>query len=103
TSNSIFADIKKELFKKVENKLRNAKLLRNDEHYEVGKRVIKALLDSEELSRIAYEDFFKNREEANKVLESNVFAYHPEKNTVTFQSQSVKCYVRENADIFLKK
>ena len=103
-TNSISADIKKKLFMKVNNKLKTAKLLENYEHHEVGKRIIKALSDSDskELSRIEYEKFFKEPEEANKVLESNVFAYHPEKNTVTFQSQSVECYVRENADIFLK-
>ncbi|CAG8461873.1 12459_t:CDS:2 [Dentiscutata erythropus] len=98
-----FEDIKKELFIKVENKFRIAKLLKNYEHHEVGKHVIKALLSSKELSRIEYENFFKKPEDADKVLESNVFAYHPEKNTVTFQSQSVECYVQENADIFLKQ
>ena len=102
TSNSISTDIKKELFTKVENKFRTAKLLKTYEHHEVGKHVIKDLLKSKELSRTAYEKFFKKPEEADKILESNVFAYHPEKNTVTFQSQLVECYVRENADIFLK-
>ncbi len=101
TSNFISADIKKQLFMKVEDKFRTAKLLENYEHHEVGKRIIKALSDSDskELSRIEYDKFFKEPEGANKVLESNVFAYHPEKNTVTFQSRSVECYV---ADIFLK-
>ncbi|RGB22461.1 P-loop containing nucleoside triphosphate hydrolase protein [Rhizophagus diaphanus] len=97
-----FEDIKKKYFTKIEDKLRTAKLLEGYKHHEAGKRVIKALLNFEELSRIAYEKCFKNPEEANKVLESNAFAYHPEKNTVTFQSQSIKCYVLENADIFLK-
>ena len=101
-TNSISADIKKKLFMKVNNKLKTAKLLENYEHHEVGKRIIKTLLDSKELSYIAFEKFFKKPEEANEVLESNVFAYHSEKNTVTFQSRSVECYIRENADIFLK-
>ncbi|RGB21981.1 P-loop containing nucleoside triphosphate hydrolase protein [Rhizophagus diaphanus] len=96
-----FEDIKKKQFIKAEEKLRTAKLLKGDEYYEVGKRVIKALLDLKELSRIAYEEFFKNRDEANKVLGLNVFAYHPEKNTVTFQSQLIESYVRENANTYL--
>ncbi|CAG8756702.1 5342_t:CDS:2, partial [Rhizophagus irregularis] len=96
-----FEDIKKKQFIKAEDKLRTAKLLKGDEFYEVGKCVIKALLDSKELSRIAYEEFFKNRDEANKVLGLNVFAYHPEQNTVTFQSQLIESYVRENANIYL--
>ena len=102
TSNSISADIKKQLFIKVANKLRTAKLLPSHKHYEVGKRVINALLKSKELDRNTFEGFFNNPEEANEVLETNVFLYHPEKNTVTFQSQSVECYIREKADIFLK-
>ncbi|RIA86887.1 hypothetical protein C1645_828574 [Glomus cerebriforme] len=43
-----------------------------------------------------HERFFNNTEEANEVLKSNVFAYHPGNNTVTFQSRAVECYVQEN-------
>ncbi|GES89436.1 P-loop containing nucleoside triphosphate hydrolase protein [Rhizophagus clarus] len=95
-------NIKKKYFIKIEDKLRTAKLLKGDEYHETGKRVIKALLDSKELNRITYEEFFKNREEANKILAFNIFTYHPEKNTVTFQSKLVECYILENANIFLK-
>jgi hypothetical protein len=102
TSNSISADIKKQLFIKVANKLRTAKLLPNYKHYEVGKHVINTLLKSKELNHITFEGFFNNPEEVNEVLETNVFAYYPEKDTVTFQSQLVECYVRKKANIFLK-
>ena len=87
-------------FNKFGDKFRTAKLLRNYKHYEVGKNVINALLKSKELDRITFEGFFKEPEEANEILETNVFAYHPEKDTVTFQSQSVESYVLENASIF---
>ncbi|RIA81853.1 hypothetical protein C1645_836302 [Glomus cerebriforme] len=39
---------------------------------------------------------------ASKVLETNIFTYHPEKNTVSFQSQLVECYIWEKSDIFIK-
>ncbi|CAG8569654.1 5487_t:CDS:2, partial [Ambispora leptoticha] len=94
--------IEHEILVKVEDKFRTAKLLKDDEHHEVGKRIIGALRDSGELSRTAFEEFFKTRQEANEVLETNVFAYHPEKNTVTFHSRSIECYIRENASIFIK-
>src|SRR5438046_680076 len=103
TYNSISADIKKEFFTKVEDKFRTAKLLENYKYHNVGKQIIKTLLNSKELSRITFEKFFKKPEEANEVLGSNVFTYHPKTNTVTFQSKLVECYIRENANIFLIK
>lgn len=63
---------------------------------------IGALLKSKELRFTVFMEFFNNYEDANKVLEANIFAYHPSKNTVTFQSQSVECYIRENDNIFIK-
>ncbi|PKC12093.1 hypothetical protein RhiirA5_397121 [Rhizophagus irregularis] len=66
-----FEDIKKEIV--------DAKLLQNYKHYEMGKRIISAL--SKELDRTTFERFFDEPEEANEVLETNVFAYHPEKDT----------------------
>ncbi|CAG8772579.1 9146_t:CDS:2, partial [Ambispora leptoticha] len=80
--------IKQQILTEVEKKFQSAQLLEKQSHHEVGKKVIRALLDSEELSFVTFMKFFNNYEEASKVLEANIFAYHPEKNTVTFQSQS---------------
>ncbi|CAG8741958.1 14456_t:CDS:2, partial [Acaulospora morrowiae] len=63
--------IKHEILVKVNNKFRTAKLLKNDEHHEVGKRIIGALRDSGELSRTEFEEFFKTRQEADEVLGTN--------------------------------
>ncbi|CAB4398104.1 unnamed protein product [Rhizophagus irregularis] len=70
-----FEDIKKEIV----DKFITAKLLQNYKHYEMGKRIISAL--SKVLDRTTFERFFDEPEEANEVLETNVFAYHPEKDT----------------------
>ena len=99
---NIFIAFEREILVKVEDKFRTAKLLETHEYHEVGKRIISALLDSKELSRTAFEKFFNKPEQANEVLGTNVSAYHPEKNTVTFQSRSIECYIRENASIFIK-
>ncbi|RGB36705.1 hypothetical protein C1646_782981 [Rhizophagus diaphanus] len=90
-----FEDIKKNILMKVEDKMSAAKLLKNYQHYEVGKIVIDALLKSKELRRTTYEEFFDKPEVANEILEANVFSYHPEKNVVTFQSRAVEVYVQE--------
>ena len=73
-------------------------------YHEVGKKAINALLNSKEkeLGFTTFMELFNNYEEAGKVLETNIFVYHPEKNTVSFQSKSVECYIQEKADIFIK-
>ncbi|CAG8568627.1 9594_t:CDS:2 [Gigaspora rosea] len=73
--------IEYKILTKVEDKFRTAKLLETHKHHEVGKRIISVLLVSKELSRIAFEKFFDKPEQAIEILGSNVFAYHPEKNT----------------------
>ncbi|CAG8651761.1 4208_t:CDS:2 [Ambispora gerdemannii] len=98
-----FEVIKKSILGEVEKKFNTAQLLRKQLHHEVGKRAINALLDSKtrELKLTAFMEYFNDYKEANVVLESNVFAYHPEKYIVTFQSQSIESYIRENTDIFV--
>ncbi|CAH1769031.1 5884_t:CDS:2, partial [Entrophospora sp. SA101] len=81
-----FKVIKWQILTEVEKKFKNAQLYENQPYHEVGKRVINSLLKSKELSYITYMKFFNRAEESDKMLEYNVFAYHPEKNTVTFQS-----------------
>jgi len=100
---NFYVVIKQSIFTKVEKKFGTTQLLPNDPHYEVGKNIIKDLLKSKELSYLAFKKYFNNIDELNEVLESNIFAYHPAKNTVTFQSQSIKCYILEKGDMFLKK
>ncbi|CAG8449422.1 10500_t:CDS:2 [Diversispora eburnea] len=81
----------------------DAAKLHQDQPYHEGKRVIKTLLDSNQmLDYLTYRKFFNNPEEANNALEANVFAYHPKTRTVTFQCRAIEFYIRENADMFLK-
>ncbi|PKY43895.1 hypothetical protein RhiirA4_442823 [Rhizophagus irregularis] len=71
--------ITKNIKKEIVDKFITAKLLQNFQnykHYEMRKRII-----SKELDRTTFERFFDEPEEANEVLETNVFAYHPEKDT----------------------
>jgi hypothetical protein len=57
-------------------------------------------LTTKELEYKKYFQIFDNFEEADEVLEKNVFAYHPGKSIVTFQSQSVELYIKAEADDF---
>jgi len=97
------AEIEQQKLIEIKKKFKSAKLYKNQSYYEAGKSAIKALLDSnQEIDYMTFRRFFNNPEEANEVLETNVFAYHPAKNTVTFQSRAVEYYIRKNANIFLK-
>ncbi|UZO19247.1 uncharacterized protein OCT59_010545 [Rhizophagus irregularis] len=92
--------IKQQVLDKVEKKFKSAQLLPNDQYYELGKSLICDLLKSNELSFLEFKNYFDRAEKLNEVLDSNIFSYHPEKNIVTFQSQSVKSYIQEKANIF---
>ncbi|RIA92239.1 hypothetical protein C1645_736483 [Glomus cerebriforme] len=70
--------IKQHFLTEAEKKFRSAKLLPNDPFYEKGEGIISKLLKSKEISFLAFKKHFHKAEELNKVLESNVFAYHPE-------------------------
>ncbi|CAB5215086.1 unnamed protein product [Rhizophagus irregularis] len=95
-----FEIIKQQVLDKVEKKFKSAQLLPNDQYYELGKSLICDLLKSNELSFLEFKNYFDRAEKLNEVLDSNIFSYHPEKNIVTFQSQSVKSYIQEKANIF---
>ncbi|CAG8448034.1 9025_t:CDS:2 [Ambispora leptoticha] len=97
-----FEVIKESILTEAEKKFNEAQLRRKQLYHEAGKKAIRALLDSKELSFTTFMEFFDNYEEAGKILGSNVFAYHPATNTITFQSRSVYCYIQENANMFLK-
>ncbi|CAG8657006.1 7705_t:CDS:2, partial [Acaulospora colombiana] len=91
--------IKQQILTEVNKKFYYAKLLPDQARHEAGKHVIGALIDSKEIHTSVFRNFIGD-EEFGEVLGANVFAYHPSRDTVTFQSQSVEYYIRENASIF---
>ena len=69
-------------------------------HHKVGKHIIKDLLNSNQgIDYWEFKRLFKySDEDIAKVLESDVFSYHPSNNTVTFQSRSVESFIRKYSD-----
>ncbi|CAG8590668.1 10094_t:CDS:2 [Diversispora eburnea] len=96
----------KKLYKLVGGRIVELKSVADDfiagQSFEAGKRLIKVLLDSKEIDTDLFREYFKD-EKYSEVLEANVFAYHPSRDSVTFQSQSIECYIRENASIFIEQ
>ncbi|CAG8505007.1 171_t:CDS:2 [Paraglomus occultum] len=94
-----FEVIRQQILTKVEKKFDYAKLLPDQALHEAGKHVIGALIDSKEIHTSVFRKFIGD-EKFGEVLGANVFAYHPSRDTVTFQSQSIEYYIQENASIF---
>ncbi|GBC27838.2 uncharacterized protein OCT59_008348 [Rhizophagus irregularis] len=95
-----FKVIKQAILNITEKKLLRAQICPKQKYHKVACRIINSLLTNKELKYIKYLQFFDNDEEADEVLEKNVFAYHPGKNIITFQSQSVELYIKTEADDF---
>ncbi|CAB4389821.1 unnamed protein product [Rhizophagus irregularis] len=95
-----FKVIKQTILNITEKKLLRAQICPKQKYHKVACRIINSLLTNKELKYIKYLQFFDNDEEADEVLEKNVFAYHPGKNIITFQSQSVELYIKTEADDF---
>jgi hypothetical protein len=91
-----FVAIKKSILNETEKKLKNAQICPKQKYYKVACQIINFLLMVKEFKYLEYDNIKK----AKEVLEKNVFAYHPGKNIVTFQSQSVELYIKTNADDF---
>ncbi|CAG8647772.1 10154_t:CDS:2 [Acaulospora morrowiae] len=100
SSKQFIEDIREKILLKAYNKLYSAKILKNQKHHEAGKRVIDALLRSKEINIEEFRELFANEEKYDDALEANVFSFHPSRNTVSFQSQSIEYYIRENYDAF---
>ncbi|CAB4468282.1 unnamed protein product [Rhizophagus irregularis] len=94
-------EIKQQKFIEIDNEFNIAKLHKNQPNHEAGKHIIKTLNSNGMLDYLTYSKLFNNPEEANKVLETNIFAYNPIKNIITFNSRAIECYIRENAGIFI--
>jgi hypothetical protein len=81
--------------------LKIAKLLKSQDCYTLGKKVIKAMINFKELSHVEFEKCFEKFDDANNILKTNIFAYHPESNTITFQSCAIEYYIQENKHVFI--
>ncbi|CAB5382713.1 unnamed protein product [Rhizophagus irregularis] len=96
-----FEVIEQQILTEVKKKFNSAKLLQNQIYHEYGKDVIHTLLNFKEIDINLFKKYFKD-ESVNEVLKANVFAYHPSRDTVTFQSQSVMYFIQKNFSIFTK-
>ncbi|RHZ80078.1 hypothetical protein Glove_139g64 [Diversispora epigaea] len=96
-----FEDAKLMIKTEVEDKFGRAELLPGGKYYEVGRKIINALLNSKEICFSELWKFSNFSESDNKFLNLNLFEYHPKTHKITLQSKSIECYLRENANKFI--
>ena len=98
--NSFPVGIKQATLIIVKNKFKSAQICPKQKYHKAACQIINSLLTTKKLKYMEYLQFFNNVEEGDEVLEKNVFSYHPGKNFVTFQSQSVELYIKTYADYY---
>ncbi|GBB86405.1 hypothetical protein RclHR1_12840003 [Rhizophagus clarus] len=93
-------DIKKSIIRKIRENFTIAQINPGQKYHKVSCKIINSLLETKELELKTYKRIFDNEDDADKILEKNVFACHPGDGVITFQSQSVELYIKNNANDF---
>ncbi|CAG8435295.1 5541_t:CDS:2 [Diversispora eburnea] len=96
-----FDVIKQQIFGTIYDDFEMAEMNPSQSNHEAAKTVIRALSNSNDMLHVSMLREL-TKVEPNKLLEGNVFAYHPAHKAVTFLSRSVERYVQENATKFIK-
>ncbi|RHZ70686.1 hypothetical protein Glove_268g16 [Diversispora epigaea] len=97
-----FENIKELFFGTTYDSLEKAEMNPGQENHEAAKIIIGTLLNSNNTLHVSMLREL-TKVEPNNMLKYNIFAYHPRNKAVTFQSRLVECYIRENANKFIKK
>ncbi|RHZ85749.1 hypothetical protein Glove_60g37 [Diversispora epigaea] len=94
TTGKSFEDIKKKILNEVFRNFERANVNPGQKNHEAAKIIIKNLLNSNNVLHVGMLRELTNVEPGD-LLENNVFAYHPQNMTVTFQSRSIEYYIKK--------
>jgi hypothetical protein len=94
-----FIAIRKSMFSKAESQLESAQILRTGCYHKEGGVIVCELLKRGSISRRTFFDLV-GRDTGNKLLETNIFAYHLNPQEITFQSTVMKRYCEENSAVW---
>jgi hypothetical protein len=83
------------MFSEAETQLKSAEILRGRRYHKDGVVIIRELLKKESISYNVYYDLV-SAETGDKLLESNIFAFHYNSRKITFQSTVMKRYCEAN-------
>jgi hypothetical protein len=94
-----FIDIRQTMFSSAESTLETAELLPKGRYHKEGAVVFRELLKTGSISRRAFNDLV-SRGTRDKLLETNVFAFHFNSREVTFLSTIMKRFCEENSALW---
>ena len=83
------------MFFKAESQLESAEILRTGRCHKEGGMIVRELLKKGSISRSAFYDLV-GRDTGNKLLETDLFAFHFNSQEITFQSTVMRRYCEEN-------
>jgi hypothetical protein len=98
-SHTAFTDLRQRMFSKAESQLESAGILRTGRYHKEGAVIVRELLKKGSISRRTFYDLV-GRDTGNKLLETNIFAYHFNSQEITFQSTVMKRYCEENSALW---
>jgi hypothetical protein len=98
-SNGTLEDMRKAMFSKAKGQLTSAEILSDSRYHKDGAKIVRELIKEGSISEDAYYSLV-GRDTGNKLLETNIFAYHFNSGEITFQSTVMKRYCEENLAVW---
>jgi hypothetical protein len=93
-SNRTLEDVRSAIFSKAKGQLASAEMLSGSRYYKDGAKIVHELIKKGSISEDTYYSLV-GRDTGNKLLETNIFAYHFNSGEITFQSTVMKRYCEE--------
>jgi hypothetical protein len=87
------------MFYDVEAQLQSAEILPERRHHKDGAKIVRELLKKRSISRSAYYSLV-GADTGDKLLETNLFAFHFNSREITFQSTVMKRFCEENSALW---
>ena len=84
------------MFSDAQNQLKSAEILPGGRYHKGGALILRELLKKESISYSAYYNLV-GADTGDKLLETNIFAYHFNSGEITFQSTVMKRYCEEKS------
>lgn len=98
---TIYSDIHRDALNEIKGDFLDAQMVfPSDRNFDIGKRVIQALLNEKEIKYDRFHELFPDVELADELLSWKVFSPSFAKRTVTFKSHLVEVFVKENLPMF---
>jgi hypothetical protein len=87
------------MFSNTKGQLSSAEILPDDRYHNAGAKIVRELIKKGSISEDAYYSLV-GRSTGDKLLETNIFAFHHNSREITFQSTVTKRFCEENSALW---